>query len=314
VKRGIRPTLGRVRRELVHALGPRLVWSWSDYADYRRRDGDDRWTARFVGPRAASPRPSEAPREPSEPLVSVILVTYNRPRMLELSVASVLANSADVDYEFIIWDNASTDETRELLDTVAAANPRVRLIHNPANIGLNAVAAAVRLARGAYIVEIDDDVIDVPTGWLSSMVRTFEAVPRAGYLAANVVHNEKTDGAYRWGAYWWAIDYGDGIVVETGSVGGWCAITSRAVIDRIGNFLEMPGRISYGEDGDFGRRCKRAGLVIGVMRNVVVYHAQGFAENDAYGCLETLVHKYADDPTNPAYEAAKSALAQSKRG
>ncbi len=309
-KAALRRSAGRLRRVAVHALGPKVLLSWSDYSDYRRTNtGPDRWTARYVGK-----RDGETPARPvgDAPLVSVVLITYNRIRMLERSVATILANSGDVAYELIVWDNASTDGTAEYLDSVAASNPQVRVVHNPENVGVNGVAAGVRLARGAYIVELDDDVVDVPPGWLAGMVKAFDAVPDAGYLSADVVQNERTNGARVPFTYWWAIDYGDGVVVELGTVGGWCAITSRRVIDRIGNFLEVPGRVFFYEDGDFGHRCRRAGLAIGVMRNVKVYHATGIAESAAHDCLDTAVIKYSDDPGNPAADAARKALEESR--
>jgi glycosyltransferase involved in cell wall biosynthesis len=307
----LRRSAGRLRRVAIHLLGPKVLLSWSDYTDYRRTNsGSDRWTARFVGKRdGEAARPADG-----SPLASIVLVTFNRIRMLERCVSTVLANSGDVDYELIVWDNASTDGTSEYMDSVAADNAQVRVIHSSTNIGLNGMAASVRLARGFYIVELDDDVVDVPQGWLAEMIRCFDAVPRAGYLAADVVQNETTDGARTLFTYWWTVDYGDGVVVEVGTVGGWCAITSRKVIDRIGNFLEMPGRIFFHEDGDFGHRCRRAGLVIGVMRNVKVYHACGLAENAAYGCLDTAVIKYSDDPGNPDAEAARKALEEQRNG
>jgi glycosyltransferase involved in cell wall biosynthesis len=310
----LRRAASRLKRAVIHLLGPKVLVSWGGYTGYRRRaTGPYRWSARYVRGRDGSAPVAPVTGTPDGgPAVSLVLLTFNRLRMLERCVSTVLANSGDVDYELIIWDNSSTDGTGEYLDSIAADHARVRIVHNPENIGLNGVAAAVRLARGAYVVELDDDIVDVPNGWLAEMVRSFDAVPHAGYLAADVVQSKTTRGGREPDNHYWTIDYGDGVVVDVGTVGGWCAITSRAVIDRIGNFKEMPGRICFGEDGDFGHRCRRAGLVIGVIRNVKVYHACGPAENAAYGCLDTCLLKYAEDPGNPNFEATKRAMEEAR--
>jgi GT2 family glycosyltransferase len=238
--------------------------------------------------------------DPDRSSASILLVTYNRLGMLKECVSSILANTSHVDYELIVWDNASTDGTGLYLDAIASSHPQVRVVHHTDNIGVNAVAACVRLARGGYLVEMDDDVVEVPPGWLPEMIRVFDAVPRAGYLAANVVQDETTDGAKPEQHLYRTLDYGDGVVIECGPTGGWCTMTSRGVIERIGNFLEMPGRVFFGEDGDFACRCIRRKYRVGIVRGVRVYHATGVTKNLEYGCADVCRLKYAD---GPEYEA-----------
>lgn len=225
------------------------------------------------------------------PLVSIVIVTFNRVRMLQLCIASVLQTTHGLDCEIIVWDNASTDGTAPYLDGLAAADPRLQIVHSSENIGLNGVARGVALARGAYVVEIDDDVIDFPTGWLADMIHAFQTVPRAGYLAANVVQDELTNGAKPPIDQYHEQLYGD-VVIEHGPTGGWCSITSRAVISRIGNFAERPGTIFFFEDADFGGRCARAFYRVGVVRDVRVYHACGPKANLGFGCIDVCEAKY----------------------
>ena len=233
---------------------------------------------------------------PEGPKVSILLVTCDRLAMLKQCVSSLLANTRDVEYELIVWDNASTDGTAEYLDSIASLHSQVRVIHHADNIGLNAIPACARLARGDYLLKIDDDVLEVPPQWLTEMIRAFEVVPRAGYLAANVVQDEVTNGAKPPQDNYRTLDYGEGVIVEHGPTGGWCTITSRAVVRRIGGFLEMPGSIFFPEDGDFARRCSRRLYRVGIVRDVRVYHATGVAKNLEHGCLEVCRRKYADDP------------------
>jgi len=57
----------------------------------------------------------------SRPLVSVVMPTYNRHALLDLSVESVLAQTLD-DFELLIVDDASTDGTIEMLARKASSD------------------------------------------------------------------------------------------------------------------------------------------------------------------------------------------------
>jgi GT2 family glycosyltransferase len=235
-----------------------------------------------------------------EPTVSIVLITYNRVRMLRECLTNLLEKTRGDDFEIIVWDNGSTDGSKEYLDELAAAHSYLRVIHSPNNVGLNGVARSVIVARGYYIVEMDDDVVRFPDNWLPDMLHAFRSVPRAGYLAANVVQDEITNGNKPGPENYTAVDY-DGIVVEhqatiAACTGGWCTMTSLEVLNQVGNFPQRPRRVFFSEDGDYGRRCRAAGLTVGILRDIVVYHACGPAANDLYGYLDVCRDKYSDGP------------------
>jgi glycosyltransferase involved in cell wall biosynthesis len=279
-KRVAPPSLQRVLRRSYHMVRSAFVWPpvlWQRYVDP-----------------AFSRRLSEWRAGGGRPEVSIVVVTYNRLAMLRECITSLLENTTGADFEIVVWDNASFDGTREFLDEAAARNPVLRVHHSAENIGLNAVSEGIKLARGFYIFEVDDDVVSFPEGWLTRMLTAFRRVPRAGYLASNVVRNEKTDGARAVDPNIPVRDYGNGVVIEEGSVGGWCAMTSLEALRAVGNFRSRKGRIFLLEDGDFAGRCVGAGLNIGVVRDVVVYHACGPALNMEYGCIDTAIEKYSD--------------------
>ena len=238
------------------------------------------------------------------PQVSIVLITYNRLNMLRECMTSLLDKTKGDEFEIIVWDNASRDGTGLYLDELSAAHPYLRVIHSPKNVGLNGVARSVKLARGYYVVEMDDDVVRFPDDWLPHMLAAFKAVPRAGYLAANVVQDELTNGNKPGPEAYEVVDH-EGTVVEYGLTGGWCTVTSLEVLSRVGNFPQRPRRVFFSEDGDYGRRCRTAGFAVGILRDVVVYHACGPAANDRYGCLQVCRDKYAD---GPEYEHAHTGL------
>lgn len=89
-------------------------------------------------------------------MISVIMLTYNREKLVSRSIESILAQTYP-DFEFIIVDNGSTDRSGEIAGEYAAKDGRIRVIHRGRgnigagrNTGLDAVL-------GEYIAFIDDD-------------------------------------------------------------------------------------------------------------------------------------------------------------
>lgn len=94
-------------------------------------------------------------------LVSVGIPTRNRAALLERAARSVLGQEG-AELELVISDNASDDGTAALCAELAAADPRVRVITQPSNIGAEAnFRAVLDAARGPLFMWLaDDDWID----------------------------------------------------------------------------------------------------------------------------------------------------------
>src|SRR5512140_2187553 len=109
-----------------------------------------------------------------QPLVSILIVSYNRADDLELSLNAIAASDCK-DMEVLVIDNASTDSALQ----VAQAVPGVITIANTNNLGF-AVAnnQGLELARGRYIALINNDAVIVPD-WLSKHVNFLEGHPEA---------------------------------------------------------------------------------------------------------------------------------------
>ncbi|HEX7122726.1 MAG TPA: glycosyltransferase family A protein [Gemmatimonadaceae bacterium] len=91
------------------------------------------------------------------PRMSVLLATRNRAGLLEDAVRSVLAQRMP-DFELIVVDDCSTDETPSVLARLAAADARVRTIRTTAARGVAAARnLAASLARGEVLAFQDDD-------------------------------------------------------------------------------------------------------------------------------------------------------------
>ncbi len=92
--------------------------------------------------------------------LSIIIPVYNVRQWLEETVNSVL-NQTHRDFELILVDDGATDGSGELCDTLAAADSRVKVIHQ-GNAGVSAARnAGLDAARGEYIGWVDsDDIIE----------------------------------------------------------------------------------------------------------------------------------------------------------
>lgn len=96
---------------------------------------------------------------PRAPLVSIGMPVYNGSRHIRRALDSVLAQTF-TDFELIISDNASTDDTPQIIAEYAARDSRIRHFRQPHNIGIgNNWTAAARPAVGKYFkwVSSNDD-------------------------------------------------------------------------------------------------------------------------------------------------------------
>jgi len=94
------------------------------------------------------------------PKVSVIMCTYNDSQYIGEAIKSVLASSF-TDFEFIICDDASTDDTPEIIKSFK--DKRIKYIRNETN--LRPAASRNRCfheAKGDYIMQLDSDDIALP--------------------------------------------------------------------------------------------------------------------------------------------------------
>jgi glycosyltransferase involved in cell wall biosynthesis len=108
----------------------------------------------------------------SVPIISAIICTHNRDRYLGLAIDSLLAQDL-ADYEVLVVDNASTDTTRQLVET-RLGDPRLRYIYEP-QLGLSTARnCGAQAAKAPILAYLDDDAIATPT-WLSTLVQAYEA-------------------------------------------------------------------------------------------------------------------------------------------
>lgn len=100
---------------------------------------------------------SIAPPLQQQPLISVYMPTHNRAHLLTRAVESVLKQSWQ-QLELIIVNDASTDDTAELLAQLQQRDPRIKVLHNSES--KRACASrniAIKHAQGEFVTGLDDD-------------------------------------------------------------------------------------------------------------------------------------------------------------
>lgn len=91
------------------------------------------------------------------PLISVILPVYNCEKYIEESVRSILDQTVD-DFELIVIDDGSTDESMKIVSALAFEDNRIRVLKNDTNIGLiYTLNRGLQEATGDFIARMDAD-------------------------------------------------------------------------------------------------------------------------------------------------------------
>lgn len=99
---------------------------------------------------------------PFNPLISVVIATRNRAGLLRKSIASIQSQSLQ-NFEMILVDDASQDETQNLIPGLSQEDPRIRYYRSESNLGPGAARNwGIQHARGDLIAILDDDDIALP--------------------------------------------------------------------------------------------------------------------------------------------------------
>lgn len=112
--------------------------------------------------------------KPLEPLVSVIIPTYNRPQYLKQAITSAIAQTYQ-NIEIIVSDNCSPENPQSLIESFN--DPRIKFYRHPENIGmLGNQFHGFKIATGKYVATLhDDDMWD--ENFLSKLVPHLETNP-----------------------------------------------------------------------------------------------------------------------------------------
>jgi GT2 family glycosyltransferase len=171
---------------------------------------------------SSQPLPAPPRGEATLPAVSVVFLAYNRREALRESLGRMLQESGYPSdrLEVIVVDNASTDGTASMVER---EHPGVRLVRNERNLGAPGWNAGFHIARGDYILILDDDAY-LPPGGLEQAVVAAQA-EQADLVSFTVVSSYAD--SHRLNDDW-----------RTGLLSYWgcAALVSRPALDALGGY------------------------------------------------------------------------------
>jgi cellulose synthase/poly-beta-1,6-N-acetylglucosamine synthase-like glycosyltransferase/peptidoglycan/xylan/chitin deacetylase (PgdA/CDA1 family)/spore germination protein YaaH len=195
------------------------------------------------------------------PSVAVVVPAYNEEKVIVQTIVSLLASDTSREFEIIVVDDGSTDDTYGVVRDTFGKDPRVRVFTKenggkPAalNFGLAKTQAEVIVALDADTVFTKDTIL--------KLVRHFKD-PMIGAVAGNAKVGNRINLLTRWQALEYitsqnldrrAFDVLNCITVVPGAVGAW----RRELVDRAGGF----NHFTLAEDADLTLAIRKLGYTI----------------------------------------------------
>ncbi len=125
---------------------------------------------------------------------SLIVPTFNRARLLRRTLWSLVKqNTSPSDYEILIVDNGSNDDTKAIAQEIISSNPgnQIRYVFEPVPGLLSARHRGALEAEGSVLVFVDDD-IEASQEWLSAIQESLTDPTVHLVTGANLPHYEST--------------------------------------------------------------------------------------------------------------------------
>lgn len=221
------------------------------------------------------------------PIVSVVVPVYNVAQYIEQALTSVLSQTF-LDFEIVVVDDGSTDETYELVELIAKRDARVRLFRNERNMKIaETLNKGVASARGDFIARFDGDDI-MPPDRLQRQLSYILSHPEIGVVGCsydcideNGIHVKSVHLPSDYRTIAKLIRFGSPVAHN------WMA--RREIYRKIGDY-----RFASVEDYDFLCRCILSGVNVANIPNYCgnFLRLRGGNTVDTYGRSQALLWFY----------------------
>jgi len=119
------------------------------------------------------------------PAISLIIPVYNREKFVAAAIGSVLRQS-EKDFEVVVWDDGSTDNSVEVARRAIGGDPRFRIVQAEHSGLAKTTNAAARLLTGQYMGVVDSDDAITPTA-LDETRAFLDAHPDVGVVYSDYI-------------------------------------------------------------------------------------------------------------------------------
>ena len=215
------------------------------------------------------------------PKISIVVLCYNQLDYTKKCVQSILKQTAYPNYELVLVDNASVDETAGYLKEIEALHENIKVVLNTTNRGFaGGNNDGIRASTGEYIVLLNNDTV-VPRGWLTGMVKRFLAGEKKIGIVGPVTNSIGNEAMVRVGytglenmpaaAYAYTAGHMGMTYPHDGVLAMFCVMFPRKLTDEIGLLDEHYG-IGMFEDDDYSIAAQRAGYENLLVEDVFIHH------------------------------------------
>ncbi|MBD2329616.1 glycosyltransferase family 2 protein [Alkalinema sp. FACHB-956] len=196
----------------------------------------------------------------SPPTVAVCIPTYNQAQYLRLAVESICQQTYP-NLEVWVSDDASTDDTQDVMAQLCQQYQQVHYYRQPKNLGIAGNNSwLLRQPQTDYIIRLDSDDLLLPD-YVTTLLALLEKYPDAGYAHAAVQEIDQFGNQRGIRRVHRSHEYHDGDTALKASVTGYRVAANicmfRAPVLRELNFYE--GRPDFAEDYDLSVRIADAG-------------------------------------------------------
>lgn len=133
------------------------------------------------------------------PLISVVVLNYNGGSYLAKTLQP-LFEFHGVDYEVVLVDNGSTDDSLIMLNTVR--DPRLRVIDSAVNLGYGkGKNLGVRSANGEYVLLLDEDILISDKTLLQKCFELYQKLPTPGFISFLLRETNESDSIRMYGGF-----------------------------------------------------------------------------------------------------------------
>lgn len=224
-----------------------------------------------------------------QPLVSIITVNFNQ-LQVTLELLESLKNISFRDFEIILVDNGSTEDSSKLL---SKKYPEVNYIFSHKNLGFSGGNnLGIRASKGDYLFFVNNDA-EVTEGCIETLLQLFHSVPKLGIVSPRICYDPKLTDNQQIIQYAGAthihlmtarneilgekqMDEGQfDQAQETAYVHGAAMMVKREIIDKVG---VMPEEFFlYYEELDWSEQIRNASYQVYVEPNALVFHKESLA-------------------------------------